>query len=168
VEHVGQAYPLPRPQLALKLHPDKNRALRADEAFKVGEHGMPTVAPGALATCRPRGRARVHWPFSAERPRDTAAPATAHIPQRMGMLRCSLHTLLSSQPPDYFSTMQAVGRAFATLSDSQKRAYYDRTGHESSAAAAAAQRTRSAPVPGYTYYGPGGADEFDPEEIFNM
>ncbi|GFR42871.1 hypothetical protein Agub_g3862 [Astrephomene gubernaculifera] len=86
-------------KLALKLHPDKNRALRSDEAFK------------------------------------------------------------------------AVSRAFNCLSDADKRAYYDRTGYESSsaaAAAAAAQRGGGGAGPsGYTYY-TSSAEEFDPEEIFNM
>ncbi|KAJ9511236.1 hypothetical protein QJQ45_017174 [Haematococcus lacustris] len=92
--------PPPAPQLALKLHPDKNRAHKADEAFK------------------------------------------------------------------------AVGKAFACLSDSDKRAYYDRTGYESTAAAQAAASASAASQRGRSYQrGPGGVfyqEEFDPEEIFNM
>ncbi|KAL6748921.1 DnaJ-like protein, partial [Haematococcus lacustris] len=87
-------------KLALKLHPDKNRAHKADEAFK------------------------------------------------------------------------AVGKAFACLSDSDKRAYYDRTGYESTAAAQAAASASAASQRGRSYQrGPGGVfyqEEFDPEEIFNM
>jgi DnaJ family protein B protein 12 len=89
-------------QLALKLHPDKNPAPKAEEAFK------------------------------------------------------------------------AVSKAFSCLSDPDKRAYYDRTGFESSTAAAAAQA--GGPRGGGGGYGGGGfgpggmyySDDFDPEEIFNM
>mmetsp|Transcript_26819 Transcript_26819/g.58485 ORF Transcript_26819/g.58485 Transcript_26819/m.58485 type:complete len:448 (-) Transcript_26819:459-1802(-) len=59
---------------------------------------------------------------------------------------------------------KAVSKAFSCLSDTQKRAYYDRTGYESSqAAAAASAQQRSAAGPNVYY-----ADDFDPEEIFNM
>ncbi|KAG2431426.1 hypothetical protein HXX76_009441 [Chlamydomonas incerta] len=87
-------------KLALKLHPDKNKALHSDEAFK------------------------------------------------------------------------AVSKAFNCLSDADKRAYYDRTGHESSAAAAAAAAAQRAggagPGPGGAYYYTASAEDFDPEELFNM
>jgi len=78
-------------KLALKLHPDKNKATGSDEAFKL------------------------------------------------------------------------VSKAFSCLSDSEKRAAYDRYGHEDGAMAAAQARgqTRSA---GARYR----EDDFDPEEIFNM
>ncbi|PNW79463.1 hypothetical protein CHLRE_09g416100v5 [Chlamydomonas reinhardtii] len=87
-------------KLALKLHPDKNKALHSDEAFK------------------------------------------------------------------------AVSKAFNCLSDGDKRAYYDRTGHESSAAAAAAAAAQRAggagPGPGGAYYYTTSTEDFDPEELFNM
>ncbi|KAG2437013.1 hypothetical protein HYH02_011444 [Chlamydomonas schloesseri] len=87
-------------KLALKLHPDKNKALHSDEAFK------------------------------------------------------------------------AVSKAFNCLSDADKRAYYDRTGHESSAAAAAAAAAQRAggagPGPGGAYYYTASGEDFDPEELFNM
>eukprot|EP00775_Hariotina_reticulata_P013190 gene13190-13321_t len=83
-------------QLALRLHPDKNKALKADEAFKL------------------------------------------------------------------------LSKAFSCLSNPDKRAYYDRTGYESSsAAAAAAPARRGGGSMGSTHYYYG-ADDFDPEEIFNM
>ncbi len=50
---------------------------------------------------------------------------------------------------------------------SLQRAYYDRTGYESSTAAAAAQRQGSSGFqrgPGGMYY----SQDFDPDEIFNM
>ncbi|KAG1655323.1 hypothetical protein FOA52_008235 [Chlamydomonas sp. UWO 241] len=85
-------------KLALKLHPDKNKAHRAEEAFK------------------------------------------------------------------------AVSKAFSCLSDPQKRAYYDRTGYESTAAAQAAQAQRSAS--GRVRQQQGGgmqfSEDFDADQIFNM
>lgn len=95
----GYACPSPAHhlQLALKLHPDKNKAARAEDAFK------------------------------------------------------------------------AVSKAFSCLSDSDKRAYYDRTGYESTAdAQAAANSERSA---GMRRQGPAGmyySEQFDADEIFNM
>ena len=58
-----------------------------------------------------------------------------------------------------------VSRAFSCLSDSDKRAYYNRTGAEDSSALRqqhAARAGRNGGGGGMTY------DEFDPEEIFNM
>uniref|UniRef100_A0A7S0UVL7 J domain-containing protein n=1 Tax=Polytomella parva TaxID=51329 RepID=A0A7S0UVL7_9CHLO len=57
---------------------------------------------------------------------------------------------------------KAVSKSFSCLSDADKRAYYDRTGYESSTAAVAAQQAQQAGR--RTAY----ADEVDPEEIFNM
>ncbi|GAX85030.1 hypothetical protein CEUSTIGMA_g12450.t1 [Chlamydomonas eustigma] len=62
---------------------------------------------------------------------------------------------------------KALTKAFSCLSDPDKRAYYDRTGFESTAAAqAAASEQRNAGRGGSQgmYY----QEDFDPEQIFNM
>lgn len=75
---------------------------------------------------------------------------------------CTPRTAARSQ------AFKAVSKAFSCLSDPDKRAFYNRTGHESSSAAAAAQQATRASA--YQRAGPGAyyADEIDPEEIFNM
>jgi hypothetical protein len=55
----------------------------------------------------------------------------------------------------------AVSTAFSCLTDPQKRAFYDRTGHEDQNAASAANFSRGRGAGAY----PG---EIDPEELFNM
>eukprot|EP00879_Flechtneria_rotunda_P004446 GHRR01004697.1.p1 GENE.GHRR01004697.1~~GHRR01004697.1.p1 ORF type:complete len:565 (+),score=206.90 GHRR01004697.1:238-1695(+) len=93
---IKQAYR----KLALRLHPDKNKAHKADEAFKL------------------------------------------------------------------------LSRAFSCLSTPDKRAYYDRTGYESSSAAQAAaatnRRSHSGSMGSGSQFYYSGPDDFDPEEIFNM
>lgn len=72
--------------------------------------------------------------------------------------------------PKAEDAFKAVSRAFSCLSDADKRAYYDRTGYDSTAAAAAAASARGngggggGGGPGGVYY----AEDFDPQEIFNM
>lgn len=56
-----------------------------------------------------------------------------------------------------------VSKAFTCLADPHKRAYYDRTGHEDSSAAAAAQRQQGGMGPGMQFQG-----EMSPEDLFNM
>lgn len=57
-----------------------------------------------------------------------------------------------------------VSKAFSCLSDPDKRAYYERTGYENASAAQAAQAGQRSAGQGNVYY----AEDFDPEEIFNM
>ena len=62
-----------------------------------------------------------------------------------------------------------MSQAFSCLSDGDKRAYYDRTGFESSQAASQAAATRQQhQYGGMSRGGQGYAEEFDPEELFNI
>jgi len=66
---------------------------------------------------------------------------------------------------------KAVSKAFSCLSDSDKRAYYDRTGYENTAAAAAAANQQRNTARRGMRQGPAGmyyAEDFDADEIFNM
>lgn len=57
-----------------------------------------------------------------------------------------------------------MSKAFTCLADPQKRAFYDRTGHEDSSAAAAAQAQRRGGMgPGMQFQG-----DISPEDLFNM
>lgn len=60
-------------------------------------------------------------------------------------------------------TCTEVSKAFTCLADPQKRAYYDRTGHEDSSAAAAAQRQQGGTGNGMHFQG-----DVSPEDLFNM
>lgn len=68
------------------------------------------------------------------------------------------------QAPGAEEAFKEVSKAFTCLADSQKRAFYDRTGHEDSSAAAAAQAQRRGGMgPGMQFQG-----DISPEDLFNM
>lgn len=130
-------------RLALKLHPDKNKARGADEAFKGGWRGG---GGGGMVVGLFRGVGRGCGGGWGGRGFPVWVGRDHHCP-----LGCP--------------TPAAVSKAFTCLSDPAKRRHYDAYGREEPAGGGG--QRGGPPGGGGGFYGPGGV-ELTPEELFNM
>ena len=144
-------------KLALKLHPDKCQAAGSDEAFKGTPHAGACSVLCMLVQCL------MSWQHLMSR--GSACCLSTHLSFAVPTMHASCPTFGPLSPFTLSCDghpRAEISKAFQCLTDPQKRAYYDRTGHEDAAAASAAHAQRRN---GHSAaYGP----ELDPQELFNM